>query len=142
LYFFFKRCVNDYIQILDNTGIYKVCGYRKYPYENKFCSSVLIVSYKSPADLGTAYRGMRIYYEFVDRSTQPDCPTGSPTTPSTTLLTTTTPQMIFDLAASSFNRTNICRGSSVTIQIPNNYNLFPIDAYYAASSSGLCSNFR
>lgn len=61
--FFFSSCGDDYIRITDITGTYEYCGYRKYTLENTLCSSAVYIQYKSPADLSSIYRGMRIYYE-------------------------------------------------------------------------------
>jgi hypothetical protein len=60
---FLPRCEDDYLAITDSTGTYIVCGYEKYTFENKFCSSVIYISYKAPADLSNAYRGFRLYYQ-------------------------------------------------------------------------------
>jgi hypothetical protein len=59
----YKRCINDYIQVIDNTGVYKVCGVRKYTFENKLCSSVIYIRYKAETLLNNLYRGFRVYYE-------------------------------------------------------------------------------
>ena len=57
------RCVNDFIEVIDNTGVYKVCGVRKYTFENKLCSSVIYIRYKAETLLNNLYRGFRLYYE-------------------------------------------------------------------------------
>jgi hypothetical protein len=79
-----------------------------------------------------------------DRASQQDCLTGTPAAPTTTTTTqtTTTPQVIFDLAARPQNTSIICRGSEVTIQVPKNFTLFPIDLYYGVTKNGSCSSYR
>jgi hypothetical protein len=135
-------CPTDYVKITDTTGTYKACGYKKIAYDKQLCSNVVYISYNAPAILSSSlYKGFRIYYEFVDRSTQPDCITGTPAFPTTQPPTTTTPQVVFDLSARPVNKTIICRGSEATITVPKNYTLFPIDLYYGVSP-GQCKNIR
>ena len=96
--------------------------------------------------------------EVADRSTQPDCPTFTPETPSTTLpyvtlpgspnstittttsttTTTTTPKVIYDLAASKILSSYACLGNRTTIKIPNDFQLYPLNVYYGVSINGTC----
>jgi hypothetical protein len=96
------------------------------------------LSYKAPANLSvTLYKGFQVYYEFADRSTQPDCPSFTPGSPTTTQPTTTTPQLVFDLAASPLYKAYACLGNQTTITVPNNFKLYPLNVYYGVSN-GTC----
>ena len=127
--------------------------------KNKLCSSTVYISYKAPANLGTLYRGFQLYYSckvlkikinrffykthilVVDRSTQPDCLTGTPGMPTTPEPTTTTRQTIFDLSASNLNKVYICKGNTTTVTVPSSYNLFVLNYFYGVSSGPTC-NYR
>ena len=52
--------------------------------------------------------------------------------------TTTTPQVIFDLAASNIYKSYACLGNQTTINIPNNFKLYPLNVYYGISKDGTC----
>lgn len=67
-----------------------------------------------------------------ERNAQPDCPTFTPAF-TTTLPTTTTPQVVFDLVASPLYKSYTCLGNQTTILIPNDYQLFPLRVYYGVS---------
>ena len=73
-----------------------------------------------------------------DRSEQPDCPTNTPASPSTPVITTTKKPEVADLVASDFQKTYVCIGEQKTIIIPDNYYLFPTDVYYGSSSGLAC----
>ncbi len=61
--FKFKSCITDYVKITDSTGTYTSCGYKKFSFENKLCSSAIYITYKAPTSLSSIYRGFRIYYQ-------------------------------------------------------------------------------
>jgi len=63
-FFIHFRCPTDYLQITDNTGTYKVCGWKKIGFDNELCSSTVYLNYKTPAMLSTTlYKGLKLYYE-------------------------------------------------------------------------------
>lgn len=78
----------------------------------------------------------------MDRSTEQDCITGTPQSPTTPPTTTTTRQILFDLTASAANRAVVCRGNTTKIDIPAGYSLFPIDVYYGVTKAQQCKNIR
>lgn len=84
-----------------------------------------------------------VFLKVVDRSTQPSCPTATPappTIPPSTTRTTTAAPLVNNVAASGLFKTFICKGSSRTIEIPNNYRLFIINSYYGVTLNGSCSS--
>lgn len=66
------ECANDYVYVVDSIQTYKECGQKRlaYPY---LCSSKIIIQYLTKTDFPT-YRGMRMYFEVVDRSMNDNCP--------------------------------------------------------------------
>ena len=74
----------------------------------------------------------------ADRNTQIDCPTDTPGSPTTTTPTTTTPPLIQDLFASTLNKATVCLGNQTTIQIPNNFKLYPINVFYGVTTDNTC----
>jgi hypothetical protein len=152
--------LTDYVTVTHNSGILKACGNKKYSFENRLCSSEIFISYKTTVT-SSLYRGFKLYYEFVDRSTQPNCPTELPTTTtSTTTLTTTTvtttttsaqsitpmtpstKPLIPDLAASGIQNDFVCYGNHKTLTVPDQYNLFAINYFYGVSADGSCKQSR
>ena len=135
-------CITDYLKITHNTGTIKVCGTKKYSYENRLCSSEIFVSYKAPTN-SSSYKGFKLYWEFIDRSSQPNCPTDLPTLPATTSPALVTPmQELLDLAALDIKKEVICKGKELSIEVPSQYVFFPIDIYYGVTSDGTCTNTR
>ena len=136
--------MTDYVTITHNSGVLKACGNKKYSFENRLCSSEIFISYKTTVT-STLYRGFKLYYEFIDRSTQPNCPTYLPTTTTTQAFITTTPStkpLIVDLVASEIQDDFVCLGDRKTINVPNQYNLFVINYFYGVSSDGSCKKER
>ncbi len=132
-------CPDDYLRITDNTGVLTGCGYRKVSYESRLCSSTIYLSYKSPALLSSIYRGFRLYYQTVDRSTQPDCSTGTPVPPTQQVVTTTQAPLVRDLIATKLMKRTVCRGNETTIDIPKDFNLFPINYFYGVTTDFTCN---
>ena len=83
-----------------------------------------------------------IFFLVTDRSDQPDCATGTPGSPTTTQPTTTLPPAVTDISASGYKSVYVCRGNTTTIQIPYNYQLFPINVFYGVAPNGQCSSIR
>lgn len=77
-------------------------------------------------------------FQVADRNTQPDCPTNIPGSPTTTLPTTTTAPLVQDLQASKLNKVTVCLGNETTIQIPSNFQLYPLKVSYGVSSDNTC----
>jgi hypothetical protein len=137
-----QQCVDDYVKIIDTTGTYVTCGTNRLTLKNDLCSSQVTITYKA-ATQGIFYRGFNIYYEFVDRSTQPFCSTGTPlitTTPIGQISTATTPYvpLLVDHPISDIYEKQVCRGYSDVILLIRDYTLFPIDVFYGVTQSLLC----
>ena len=130
-------CLTDFITITHNTGVFKACGNRKYSYENRLCSSEVFISYKAPTS-SSSYRGFKLYYEFIDRSSEPSCPTDLPTTSRETPQPGSTIPTITDLIASEIQKDLICKGERKTINVPSNFKIFIINLFYGISSDGTC----
>ena len=79
-----------------------------------------------------------INFPVADRATQPDFPTFTPGSPTTTLPTTTTQPLVTDLVASTLYKSTICLGNQTTITIPNNFKLFPLSIFYGVTSDNTC----
>ena len=122
---------------------------------------MLIIQYKAPTSLSSLYRGFRLYYqsmllkssiifyylifitiEAVDRSTQPNCGTdtpASPTAPTTPATTTKPPVFVTDQVASGLLKLTACQNEEKIISIPSTYVLFPLDIYYGVTPDGTCN---
>ena len=131
-------CLTDFVTITHNTGVFKACGNRKYSYENRLCSSEVFINYKA-ATASSLYRGFKLYYEFIDRSLEPRCPTNLPTTSRETPPPAPTISPITDLFASEIQRDFVCKGNAKTINVPSQFNLFVINFFYGVTTSDSCS---
>ena len=91
--------------------------------------------------ISSLYSGFKLYYESVERRTQPNCPTDIPNLPTTQAPTsrTTVPASISNSVASSLIKDNVCRGNEITIDIPENFVLFPINWYYGITPDETCN---
>jgi hypothetical protein len=85
------NCADDHVYIVDNVQIFKHCGRQRYAYPY-LCSSTILIQYLATTDF-PMYRGMRIYFEFIDRPLDDTCPkfTVTPIPMSTTTVTTIEP---------------------------------------------------
>ncbi len=133
--------MTDYVKITHNTGVIKACGNKKYSFDNRLCSSEVFVTYKAPSS-GFSHKGFKLYFEFIDRSTQPNCPTELPTTVRPTPSTQSTRPAVNDLVAMDIQKENICKGNKKTLTVPPEFNLFVIDLFYGVSSDGSCEKAR
>jgi hypothetical protein len=66
------NCASDHVYVVDNIQTYKHCGSRRYAYPY-LCSSTILIQYLVKTQL-SIYRGMRIYFEIVDRPANDHCP--------------------------------------------------------------------
>ena len=136
--------------IKHNTGVLKVCGNQKVSIENRLCSSEVIISYKAITTLSSFYKGFKLYYEFIDKSTQPNCPTNPVNATITTGVTTvtqttsksTTDNQIQDLVASQIEKKILCKDDKITLVVPPKFNLFAIAFYYGLSVDDSCGKVR
>jgi hypothetical protein len=77
------NCASDHVFVVDSVQTYKHCGLQRYVYPY-LCSSTVIIQYLATSKF-PSYKGMRMYFEIVDRPTNDDCPKISVTPiPSTT----------------------------------------------------------
>lgn len=134
-------CLTDYVTITHSSGVLKGCGNKKFSFENRICSSEVYVSYKTTVT-SSVFRGFKLYYEFVDRRTQPNCPTDLPTTVTQTTSTPSTKPHVIDLAASEIHKDHICLGDHKTITVPPEYNLFVINYFYGVYVGDSCDQVR
>ena len=119
------NCANDHVYVSDNLQTFRFCGSKRFAYPY-LCSSTILIQYlaKSPLSI---YRGMRMYFDTVDRSPNDVCPDsnatitpipGSTTTPSTTTepgFVSTTPVYAGLGIASPVMNFQLCRGKSHSI---------------------------
>jgi hypothetical protein len=95
------NCANDHVYVVDSVQTYRYCGLKRYAYPY-LCSSTIIIQYlvKTQASI---YRGMRMYFEIVDRSPNDNCPnpdgTVTPIQSTLPLITTTDPNIITTIPA-------------------------------------------
>jgi hypothetical protein len=66
------NCQKDHIYIIDSVDTYQHCGIKRYAYPY-LCSSAIIIQYSVTTN-NAMYRGMRMYFEIVDRSPNDNCP--------------------------------------------------------------------
>ncbi len=111
------NCANDHVYVVDNVQTFRHCGLKRYAYPY-ICSSTIIIQYLVQTIFST-YRGMRMYFEIIDRPVNDNCPkvTVTPVPSTTTTVTTiepgssTNPSIYVILGISSPKRSfQICAG--------------------------------
>ena len=81
-------CANDHVYVVDSVQTYRHCGLTRYAYPY-LCSSTIIIQYLAQSNFAL-YKGMRMYFEIVDRLANDDCPKITVTpVPSTTITAST-----------------------------------------------------
>jgi hypothetical protein len=142
------NCANDYVYVVDNVQTYKYCGLKRYAYPY-LCSSTILIQYLVTTNL-SIYRGMRMYFEIIDRSTYDNCPnsTVTPVPITTTIVptiepgpTTNTPIYVQLGIASPTRSFQICSDESYTIGCPNNYAIAIIKNIFGVTSSDECEPY-
>jgi hypothetical protein len=84
------NCANDHVFVVDSVQTYKFCGSKRYAYPY-LCSSTILIQYMVSTQF-SFYKGMRMYFDIVDRPAQDNCPTQNVTlTPAPGTTTTITP---------------------------------------------------
>jgi hypothetical protein len=82
------NCASDHVYVVDSVQTYKHCGLQRYVYPY-LCSSTIIIQYLATSNFAT-YKGMRMYFEIIDRPEIDYCPQVSVTpVPSTTTTAST-----------------------------------------------------
>lgn len=87
----------------------------------------------------------RIFFQAVDRSTQPGCSTEIPASPTPGTIPTapaTTPKppaFVTNMIASGLFKLTACKDKEETISIPVNYQLYPLQVYYGVTFDGTCN---
>jgi hypothetical protein len=94
------NCAADHVYVVDSIQTFRHCGFKRLAYP-ELCSTTVIIQYLVTTDIKT-YRGLRMYFEIVDRPSNDICPDGTVTpVPSTTpagttnVLDTTTPTPVY-----------------------------------------------
>jgi hypothetical protein len=114
-----NNCADDHAFVVDSIQTYQFCGSKRYAYPY-LCSSTILIQYLITTVFSN-YRGMRMYFEIVDRPLNDTCPnpggTVTPipaTTPITTTidpdLTTPTPIYVTLGIASPVRNVQLCKG--------------------------------
>ncbi|CAF1345117.1 unnamed protein product [Adineta steineri] len=137
------NCPNDHVYVVDNVQTFRHCGLQRYAYPY-LCSSTILIQYKT-STLSSFYRGMRMYFEIVDRSPNDNCPNGTvtplpATTPIPTDVTTAIPIYVVLGIASPIRSFQICKGESHTLQCPNNYVVAIRTNKYGVTPSDQCED--
>lgn len=112
-------CADDHIYVVDSIHNYRHCGLRRFAYPD-LCSTTIIIQYLVTTDIST-YRGMRMYFEIVDRPADDGCPNANGTvtpipvtTPKTSTIfpdtTTPTPPYVTLGIASPVRSFQLCSG--------------------------------
>ncbi|CAF3943019.1 unnamed protein product [Rotaria sordida] len=65
------NCVSDHVTVVDSVQTYRNCGTKRYAYPY-LCSSTILIQYSVQIQ-SSIYRGMRMYFEIVDRPTNDNC---------------------------------------------------------------------
>lgn len=116
------NCAKDHMYIVDSVRTFRFCGLKRflYPY---LCSSTILIQYLA-ANRAPQYRGLRMFYDTVDRSPDDGCPKSNGTVtpiplPTTTPINSTQPEftstvpVYVDLGiASPVTNFQICRGEN------------------------------
>ncbi|CAF3422994.1 unnamed protein product [Rotaria socialis] len=71
------NCVNDHVYVVDSIQTYRHCSRVRYSYPY-ICSSTIIIQYFVKTQL-SIYRGMRMYYDIIDRPANDNCPNSNVT---------------------------------------------------------------
>ncbi|CAF4541058.1 unnamed protein product, partial [Rotaria socialis] len=143
------NCVNDHVYVVDSIQTYRHCSRVRYSYPY-ICSSTIIIQYFVKTQL-LIYRGMRMYYDIIDRPANDNCPNSNVTvttvrpTPGTTttinqIITTSTPPYVLLGIASPVLSFQLCQGQSSVIQCPSNYGIVVITNIFGVTQSGLCED--
>ncbi|CAF0929763.1 unnamed protein product [Rotaria sordida] len=141
------NCAKDHVYVVDSVQTYQHCGRLRYAYPY-LCSSTIIIQYYVTSQL-SIYRGMRMYFEIVDRPANDNCPnpngTVTPipsTTPTITTIdssqTTPTPPYVIFGIASPVRSFQLCRGQSLNIECPNNYGIVITTNIFGVTQSDQC----
>ena len=135
-------CGTDYLVIDTRFIAYIYCGTRKLSLE-PICTSSAIIQYKTTAPPNQAYRGFKLYFEWIEKSMDVICE-GTPGTIDPSATTTTVaealPPWAQDLDISPLFSKQICLGASDVIRCPrgNDYVIAIEDTKYAATPTGAC----
>ncbi|CAF1605813.1 unnamed protein product, partial [Adineta ricciae] len=140
-------CLKDYVYVVDSVQTYKHCGTKRYAYPY-LCSSTVLIQYYT-LTTSTFYRGLRMYFEIVDRVSNDRCPnstaTITPVVPTTTLsttvspdITTTVPIYVILGIASPVRSFQLCKGDSHKIECPTNYVVTVRANIFGVTSSDQC----
>ena len=90
------NCANDHVFVVDSIQTHRHCGIKRYAYPY-LCSSTILIQYlvKTPVVGLARYRGMRMFFEIVDRPSNDGCTDSNgtiiPVPATTTVITTTNP---------------------------------------------------
>ena len=89
------NCANDHVFVVDSIQTHKHCGSKRIFFPT-LCSSTIIIQYKITSGFSN-YRGMRMYFEVIDRPANDNCPSQNVTVTSapgtTTAITTIEPDV-------------------------------------------------
>lgn len=116
-----NTCTRDHVIVVDDVQTFRFCAQKRFAYPY-LCSSSILIQYKANTSL-SIYRGMRMYYEFADRTPNDGCPAFNGTLtpePETTTIISTTPGAITTTLppyvqlgiASPLRNFQICRGKN------------------------------
>ncbi|CAF1294680.1 unnamed protein product [Adineta steineri] len=140
-------CLKDHVYVVDSVQTFRHCGLKRYSYPY-LCSSTILIQYLASTQ-SSFYRGMRMYFEIVDRSPNDNCPSGSVTPlPATTPITTTIPTDVTTAIpiyvvlgiASPIQSFQICKDQSHTLQCPNDYVVAVRTNIYGVTPSDQCED--
>ena len=136
-------CSTDYLVVDTRFVAYIYCGTRKLSLE-PICTSSATIQYKTTALPNVAYRGFKLYFEWIEKPPEVVCD-GTPATIDPSATTTTPveeplPPWAQSLDISPLFTKQVCFGTSDVIKCPrgNDYVIAIEDTKYAATSSGSC----
>ncbi len=108
------NCSADHLFVLDSIQTYRHCGFIRLAYP-ELCSPTILIQYLVTTDIKT-YRGLRMYFEIVDRAPNDFCPNGTvtpvpvTTTPIVPDTTTAPPAYAILGIASPIRSFQLCAG--------------------------------
>ncbi|CAF0759624.1 unnamed protein product [Didymodactylos carnosus] len=147
-----QNCQKDHVLVVDSVANHRHCSMKRFTYPT-LCSTTIFIQYYATTT-STSYRGMRLYFEIIDRPSNINCPqvTVTPAPLSTTPMTipfSTTPHMTTTAPiyaqlgiASPKIDVQLCKGQFKIISCPTNYLIAIHTILYAVVPSNECEAFN
>ncbi|CAF0779245.1 unnamed protein product [Didymodactylos carnosus] len=143
-----QDCPKDHVLVVDSVSTYRHCNIKRFAYP-LLCSSSIIIQYYATTN-SVVYKGMRLYFEIVDRPPSIHCPQVTVTpVPLSTITGSTTPHLTTTLplyaqlviASPKFD-IQLCKDDFQTITCPMDFVAVINTMIYAVVPSNQCEPFN